>query len=385
VVRIGAIFVAGAAAGFIASAALAAQIRIGIGPARLVSTSFGYAVAYKTVEGRYRARTTVGLFVYVDGGWRNVTPPRLTPNTIDDVAFIDRLHGWVAGYNCAEASVYLYRTSDGGRSWQSLGKPASHSCGGGPTFLSFADTKHGWMEPVSPNGPGGQMFRTDDGGRTWTLLGGPEAGTPSLPCLAPIQFVSPSVGWMARCGGHVFSTHDGGRRWGEVAIRVPRAPKTQLFDLPRFFSRNGIEAATLGDRAGAVPADVRARAVAFAVSADGGRTWSVRSVRRIASCVLQNGPGFYPASWPASVAGPRVWWIVYGSRRAFVQVTGDAGRHWQTVTAHGLPYPGCWVTSISAANSRVAWAVVRYDTAYDSALYETGDGGRTWRRVTLLR
>src|SRR5438105_3969013 len=83
--------------------------------------------------------------------------------------------------------------SAGGRSGQSLGKPATHSCGGGPTYLSFVDPSHGWMEPVSPNGPQGELLRTTDGGRTWTRVASFQSG---LPCLAPIEFVSRSAGWM---------------------------------------------------------------------------------------------------------------------------------------------------------------------------------------------
>ncbi len=102
---------------------------------------------YRTVERGTTAQTKIGRFVYDDGGWRNATPAKLAADgvdAIDDVAFVDRRHGWVAAYNCATVAVYLYRTSDGGRSWQSLGKPASHSCGGGPTFLSFVDDRRGW-------------------------------------------------------------------------------------------------------------------------------------------------------------------------------------------------------------------------------------------------
>src|SRR5439155_14619887 len=114
-------------------------------------------------------RTTIGVFVDDHGRWTDVTPPGLnsTADVVDDVVFVDPSHGWIAAYNCAQASVYLYRTSDGGRSWQALGRPASRSCGGGPTFLSFVDPLHGWMEPASPNGPVGPLMRTTDGGRTW--------------------------------------------------------------------------------------------------------------------------------------------------------------------------------------------------------------------------
>jgi photosystem II stability/assembly factor-like uncharacterized protein len=80
--------------------------------------------------------------------------------------------------------------------------------------------------------------------------------------------------------------------------------------------------------------------------------------------------------WPASIADAQVWWVVAGG---VVQVTTDAGRHWRSVAAHGLPAARCSVSSVSAASATAAWVVA------GGVLYRTGDGGRTWQRVTLLR
>jgi photosystem II stability/assembly factor-like uncharacterized protein len=361
---------------FAGGGSVAITSRFAVGPMRLVSPGFGYAVAYRTVERGDTVHTTIGLFVYDDGRWRNVTPKGLNANAIDDVAFIDRRHGWVAAYNCAEAAVYLYRTNDGGRSWRSLGRPATHSCGGGPTFLSFIDAKRGWMEPVSPNGPGGDLLRTGDGGRTWTRLGS-GLGSPSLPCLAPIAFVSRAAGWMARCGPDVFASKDGGRHWRRVAIRVPYRRDARSYDLPRFVGRMGVVAVTLGR--------ATSSAVAFSASDNGGRSWLLRSVRQIDRCGLRPNFSPWPAFLPASVANPRVWWIVAGRRNPLVQVTTDAGRHWQTASAHGLPPRVCAVTKVSAADDRVAWVVARSRSRSETALFETRDAGRTWRRVTLFK
>jgi photosystem II stability/assembly factor-like uncharacterized protein len=359
-------------------------VRTAVGPTRLVSPGFGYSVAYRTVERRTTAHTTIGLFVYENGRWRNATPPMLRADGIDaldDVAFEDRRHGWVAAYNCARASVYLYRTSDGGRSWQALGMPAYHSCGGGPTFLSFVDDEHGWMEPVSPNGPVGELLGTSDGGQTWKRLASGSPGQtrpPALPCLAPIRFVSTSKGWMARCeNGRLFSTGDGGRHWHRAQIRTPSAADAR-FDLPEFVGRVGVVAATLGTRPPTATGSTRA--VAFAMSRDGGQHWSLRSTRTIASCPLTP---YYTALWPASIVDTRLWWIVSGGSRPLVQVTADAGRRWRTVAAHGLPTRPCSVISVSAASRTVAWAVARNGT-YSGALFQTRDGGRTWHRTVLL-
>jgi photosystem II stability/assembly factor-like uncharacterized protein len=359
-----------------------AKVTNEVGPTRFVSPHFGYTVAYREVWRGDTADTTVALFLYDDGRWRNATPPQLHSKGIDDVAFTDRRHGWVAAYDCGQAAVYLYRTTDSGRTWRSLGKPATHSCGGGPTYLSFVDARSGWMEPVSPNGPGGELFRTRNGGASWSLVASLQEQRPGLPCLAPIAFTTRSTGWMARanpwfhdstgrlCGAHVYETHTAGRTWRVHAIPLPRSSGTPLFDLPRFFGRSGVVAATLGGG--------RARAAAFAASSDGGRTWSLRSLRAISSC----GPR--DAFWPTSVAGTGIWWIVAGRRPTFVDVTNDAGRHWARARAHGLPQRTCAVFRVTAADARAAWAVAHTGRGRDTALFQTGDGGRTWTRVRLL-
>jgi len=364
----------------------AATVTLSVGPTRLLAPEFGYTVAYKAVARGATARTTIGLFVYDRGRWLNVTPPRLRADLvdgIDDVAFTDRRHGWVAGYSCAKAAVYLYRTSDGGRSWQSLGRPSGHSCGGGPTYLSFVDTRHGWMEPVSPNAPGGELLRTSDGGVTWSLVASLDTEKPfQLPCLAPIAFTSRSNGWMGHsaagfrdnqgrlCAAHVYESHDAGQTWKARAIRLPRSLGAPVFDVPRFFGQSGVVSITLGA--------ARARAVAFAVSANGGRSWSLRSLRPISSCPWRG------RSWPVSVAGSRVWWIVAGQKPPVVRVTSDAGRHWHSVAADGLPARSCAVKGVSAANSRVAWVVSGDNGNNGTALFQTRDGGRTWTQQRLL-
>jgi photosystem II stability/assembly factor-like uncharacterized protein len=377
--------VVGALAGSGQAVRATTVVRTTVGPTRLISTGFGYSVAYRTVASGARVSTSIGLFLYEDGRWRNVTPPTLRAdgvNAIDDVAFLDRRHGWVAAYNCATAAVYLYRTSDGGRSWQSLGRPTDHSCGGGPTFLSFVDEMHGWLEPVSPNGPVGELLGTRDGGRTWThLASGPpgQIGPPALPCLAPIRFVSRQAGWMARCeNGRIFSTADSGRQWRRASIPIHKASDAR-FDIPVFSGETGVVAATLGTRP-VTAAEGRTRAVVFSVSHDGGGQWAVQSTREVAPCPLTPHNG---ALWPASVADSRVWWIVAGRIRQLVQVTADAGQRWRTAVAVGLPSRTCSVMSVSAANANDAWLVAR-QARYGSALFQTSDGGRTWRRTVLL-
>jgi photosystem II stability/assembly factor-like uncharacterized protein len=308
---------------------------------RLLSPSFGYAVT--------GARA---VHVFLNGRDRLATPP-LAGRFIEAVDFLDAKHGWVAEYDCGRASVFLFRTTNGGRSWTSLGRPGTHSCGGGPTYLSFVDAQHGWLEPTSPNGPEGYLRHTVNGGKTWKTI------TRKLPCLAPVHFTSRTVGWIARCGNALYRTRNAGRTWTRALGNRALLP---MYDLPRLTGRSGA-VATIGNGS-----------VRFYVTDDGGSNWRSSGSRRIFPCA-DSYP--YPSFFPESVVSARTWWVVDQGR---VAVTTDAGAHWRVTRAHGLPATACAVRSVSAVNSKLAWAVAR--ARGGNALFTTANGGRTWTRRT---
>ena len=354
-----------------------------IGPARLLSPDFGYVVVYRIVNTTQTQSTTFGLFIYDHGHWRDATPPLATgAGGIDGVAFSDPNHGWIVEYRCDNTTDYLYRTSDGGRSWRYLGKPTGRSCGGGPTYLSFVDSEHGWMEPLEPNAPGGSLSQTNDGGVSWKAI--PGRTIIGLPCLGPVRFVSRTTGWLARCDGHLFVSRDAGAHWSTIKVKV-KPDVARSFDLPRLGGEEGAIAAILGGKT--------ASKVAFFTGSDGGGSWAQRALRPVAPCSLRTGGGFYQTFWPESIASQQVWWIVRsGHAQTTVQLTNDAGSHWTSIAASGLPPLTCSVTGVSAVSARRAWAVATTSSRYvgeldatitSSWLFVTKDGGRTWKRVQL--
>lgn len=325
--------------------AVLALLAVGATPAsvdemRLLSPSFGYAV-----EG---ART---VRVLVNGHLKTVTPP-LGTRFIEDVDFVDARRGWVAQYDCGRAAVFLFRTTNGGRSWQPLGRPGSHSCGGGPTYLSFVDATHGWLEPLSPNGPEGTLRRTQDGGKTWKTV------SRHLPCLRRARFTSRTVGWIARCGNALFRTRDAGHTWTKA---LGTRSQRRQFDLPRLSGASG------------AAASVGSGSVRFFVTGDGGFSWAAAGSRRVFPCADNV---FYPSFFPEGIVNASVWWVVNQGR---VSITTDAGRHWRTTRAKGLPRNGCAVREVSAVDARRAWLVARVQDA--KLLFATSNGGRTWRKL----
>lgn len=76
----------------------------------------------------------------------------------------------------------LWKTSDGGSSWQRLRASGIHATGVGAA-LAFVDPLHGALLLVSQEGSTSSMLTTSDGRDTWRAVDapvGPIAGTPLL-------------------------------------------------------------------------------------------------------------------------------------------------------------------------------------------------------------
>ena len=262
---------------------------------------------------------------------------------ISDVQFVDRRHGWVSAANRS-----VYRTSDGGRSWQ-----ASRVPGGG--FIDFLDLQHGYA--LGPDG----LFRTVDGGTTWQRISRPSVHGPVTfldrrTAFAFEDATGSIIGpYEGPTFGHLYKTTDGGRTWSRYEIGNADRFVEQPFAA---FGRRLVVAENGPNRDGGLDL---APATVFR-SRDGGDTWSGSAV-----------PAGVGVPAPLSVASPRVW--VWASRRD-LYVTGDAGRSWHKVVLHNLP-AAAWIGRIDFTSRSVGWAVV-YGLGADGTLLRTTDGGVHW-------
>jgi photosystem II stability/assembly factor-like uncharacterized protein len=332
-----------------------------------VSPSVGYVAASWERPNGARTSDGGGLYMYRDGHW--VLAPVRTDGAIEDVAFPDERHGWIASYDCARALVSVYRTQDSGANWSHLPIKTTHSCGGGPTYLSFPTGRTGWLEPVSPNGPWGEFLITSNGGTTWPGGGGLGQGY-GTGCLNRITATSAKLAWMP-CGPLLHTTN-GGRTWHRQAFPLPPRWRTDTVTSagdPRFFGSHGI-----------VPLAVwshRGKAVLFYRTTNGGRSWSLVG--------SHSAGGFCDRTfeWPSvpraivSIASPNTWWLV-GDRAGRIDVTNDGGRHW---SSHASLAGWCAVSRLTAGSAALAWITPR--ATRGAPLYETRNGGRTWRAVSF--
>jgi len=362
-----------AVVGLFAGAALArdgSTVRRQLALARLQSSSFGIAAIYDVVTcGADCTSYKPHIFVTNDGrSWREVTP-RHVLSELEDVVFSTRLVGWVAANDCAAGRAFVYRTTNGGRTWRSTAVPATNCSAGSRLDLSFSDDRHGWIINVFENGNRAPLERTRDGGKTWNEV------SASAPLKGTIAFATPRDGWLAGSDfalpQQLYATRDGGRSWRRRLIAVPRGWRgAQLFpDAPTFFGKRGVLPVSL----------VRGKrtAVAFYVTGNGGRTWQPRAIRPVEFSILASHNPFVRYV-PTTIASPSVWWVAAGEKHSVIAVTTDAGDSWHVSTPSSLPPVAC--SEISASDARRAWLTT---SQRKSALYSTSDGGRTWRHLSL--
>jgi len=169
-----------------------------------------------------------------DGGasWTPATPARGLDQTPSMSLLDDRL-GWLAGVDAQHPDrLAVLGTTDGGRSWASLHVASRLERDERYTRAQvfFADAQHGWLLGQVATGSAfsmGRLFRTADGGKTWESL-------PQPPAAGRLFFEDASRGFMtgAPVAEKLHVTEDGGRTWREISLASGYA----LYGMPVFRS-----------------------------------------------------------------------------------------------------------------------------------------------------
>lgn len=279
-----------------------------------------------------------------------------------DVSFrgISVLDGNVVWVTGTEGTVY--RTGDGGETWQRIIVP-------GATSLDFRDVETLSADVVllmsAGEGDGSRIFRTHDGGRNWRRVSPP---------VRPETFYDGFAFWDTRhgiLGGdpvdgalYFLLTGDGGQRWE----RVPRETLPPLEENETgAFAASGSHLAVEGDSAWI--GSVSPEGSRVARSRDRGVTWEIATTPMFHGSRTRGifSIDFFDEDTGVAVGGD---YTKEGEGTDNVILTTDGGRSWQLADA----FP-------------VFQSAVRYldrdrlISVGPAATYRSDDGGRTWRVI----
>ncbi|MBE0672911.1 MAG: hypothetical protein IH588_20220 [Anaerolineales bacterium] len=302
-----------------------------------------------------------------DGGvtWYNVTPPGLTDvgySVFTD--FLDKSHAWVqiVDPNNYPNGGTLYRTSDGGLTWESFETPFSAG------DMEFMDVNNGWMMADLGVGAGSMavsVFQTNNGGETWTrtYTNDPnlDGAGDTLPLggikvmLVPLNMNTAWIGGVVYSSGstYLFRTDDSGRTWSQVSMMLPEEAQSSELTIEQIkflSSTQGFLAIRLTSKS---------FETIFYTTNDGGQTWDP-------------APATLPNSGKLEIVSPQEMVFYYNNQ---FYVTKDAANSFDIIVPD-IAF-GESLTDMSFANLSTGWVITTSPTNRRT-LYKTTDGGWTW-------
>ncbi len=302
-----------------------------------------------------------------DGGvtWYNVTPPGLTDVGYSVFTeFLDKTHAWVQVIdpNNYPNGGTLYRTSDGGITWDSSETPFSSG------DIEFVDADHGWMMADLGVGAGSMavsVFRTSDGGATWAraFTNDPnlEGAGDSLPLsgikvmLVPLDVNTAWIGGVIYSSGstYLFRTEDGGKTWAQATMMLPAEAQSSelMIEQVKFFApEQGFLAIRM--------TSTDQQTIIFTTK-NGGETWDP-------------APAKLPSLGRLEIPSAKEMIFYYNNQ---FYVTKDAAATFEVINPD-VNF-GESLTDMSFVNSSTGWVVTTSPTD-QRKLYKTTDGGKTW-------
>jgi photosystem II stability/assembly factor-like uncharacterized protein len=282
------------------------------------------------------------------------------------------------GDTCWPATVSdLWKTEDGGRTWRwgsfvLRDQDAPGGDGSGFPILEFVDSEHGWALRGFFLGAGSsavELYRTIDGGRTWELL--PEV---HLQRFTGMHIFDLKYGWVTISYGFGYSpafslgqTHDGGSTWEFSEVPPPAGSESYFSCTLRSPSMHTSAAGQVIFEC--LTNEGETEWFAYETS-DGGQTWQVRPIPPRADQYLSASVGWrHEFPRPAEETEP-------GTQHWDLQWTYDGGVSWSSVGTVAL----LWGTSFDFVNARLGWAVAQ-ESEGENALIRTVDGGHTWESM----
>ena len=302
----------------------------------------------------------------VDGGktWQNVTPPDV-PAGIDpgfQVTAISPLAAWMIVPDPSDfRKGTLYRTVDGGQTWQASTVPF------GVGLIQFQDDKQYAVLMADRGAAAGSqavdLYQTSDGGATWNLITHVDPQNPATDSIpfggdkSGVTFPDSTHGWVTGFspvdgGTYIYATQDGGKTWKPVQLSLPAGwDQAQIVIQPPVFfgSQDGIMSLRASTNVGQM---------VFFVTHNGGDTWQATT----------------PLAGYGQVSIPDAKDVIVWNG-AKLHYSADAGQTWQERTPNVDLSQG--LVAMQFVDPNTGWALSQNGSS--TRLYRTTDGGSTWQ------
>lgn len=158
------------------------------------------------------ASTGTASLKKTETGLGNLAVVSGAPASAANVRFFTATTGILVTEKGGPAAMWaLYRTTDGGTTWQPVGSSLAHLAGDkvyGATLLGSTL----WLTTAK-----GQLLRTTDAGLTWTITDLPTGGP-----AGQLAFRDAANGLLLATNNTLYGTTDGGQSWQAVAGSGPR-------------------------------------------------------------------------------------------------------------------------------------------------------------------
>ena len=262
-------------------------------PQHLWAANSDSEVLYSTDGGVRWSRSIIQVSISCD-----------TCSNTSDLAFVNNQEGWATINGEFTSTSWVWHTTDGGVTWQSLDVTDT-----GPlTGIAALDAK----TLVAVSAVDDLISRSTDGGRSWKPISHPHI--PGF--FGALRFVpGTTTGWAVGYGGKILRTTDGGKSW---VLQHGDGSQPNLFDVSFSDTKHGwaVGGQTLH-------------------TSNGGKTWKVQ----------QSGISI---GYGVSAPSKKVAWLA--GLNGLAQST-DGGKHW----SHESPVDGAWY-SMTSLDAKVAWA-----------------------------
>jgi photosystem II stability/assembly factor-like uncharacterized protein len=308
--------------------------------------------------------------------WQKVTPAypvHLLQHAGISTAFLSPTTAWIAAVQVQQPDftfpTTIFRTSDGGQSWQSSTLPKTQL---GVTQITFVDAHNGWiLANLGGSGAGQQavdIFHSVDGGKTWEKISSAPGTLTTAGFKSGLSFVNATTGWITGSVAAMdfflwlYVSHDSGKTWQHQSIPLPKQHGVIATSPPIFFNgSDGILPVNFTDQNG-TPSAI------FYITHNAGTSWE-------STATLPTS-----ASSEAFLDMTTGW--VIGKDGQTLYRTTDNEQHWGKVTTISS-YRA--VYGLDFVSTQLGWAIGGTGASYPytPTLIQTTDGGHTWTPVTF--